>query len=170
MNDNVILILSKFLQFQEYESLCITNKSNNLILFNNIPLYIKKEYAISNLKEYPIKLLELFDPIKLFKTPIYKIKKYGWGDYIDFLNVSNFNNTNFIRGIDKYDRAFISILFSKENKIITTLFQRYTGDKYRWVSGGNTPHSTIVVDFDRYYKESNDIKFLIDFFNKNNKN
>ena len=167
--DDIIIIISKYVLFNEYKNISQTNKKYNKFLLNNIPIYIKKEYAINNLNEYPIKLLELFNPIKLYNTPICNIKKIGHGDYIDFLNITNFKNTNIIRGIDKYKRPFISFLYNQEKNIITTLFQRYTEDKYRWVSGGRTPlyGNTIVVDFDNYYKETDDINILINFFNNN---
>lgn len=169
INNDIIILISKFCKFEEYKNISVCNKMLFNQLMKNIPFHIKKEFAIKNLSEYPDKLLELFDPIKLYKTPIIKIKKYGWGDYIDFLNISNFNNNIFLRGTDKHKRPFISFLIDKKNNIVTTLFQRYSEDKYRWVSGGPTPlgKMTIVVDFDQYYKETENIKYIIDFFNNN---
>uniref|UniRef100_A0A6C0ECJ1 Uncharacterized protein n=1 Tax=viral metagenome TaxID=1070528 RepID=A0A6C0ECJ1_9ZZZZ len=169
LDNNLIIIISQFVLFDEYKNLFQTNKILSKILFKNRSQAIKKEYAIRNLKHYPKKLLELFNPIKLYNTPVYVINKYGWGDYIDFINISNFNNVNIIRGIDKWKRPFISFLYDKQNRIVTTIFQRYTEDKYRWVSGGPTPlgKNTIVIDFDEHYRETDEIKILIDFFNNN---
>lgn len=164
----MIYLISLYTNFNEYKNLSLLNKKINKLLLKNIPYYIKKEFAINNLSEYPDKLLELINPIKLYKIPIFKIINYYNIDYIDFLKKDNFNNKLFIRGIDKYNRPFISFYF-KEEKKVTTLFQRYTNDKYRWVSGGSLPFEsgTIVIDFDNYYKEDENIKFFIDYFNNN---
>jgi hypothetical protein len=169
LNNDIIIYISNYLLFNEYRNISFVNKIINKTLTNNIPLYIKIEFACNNLKKYPDKLLELFNPIKLYKTPIYKIKNHGCSDYIDFINITNFDNNNFIRGIDKYNRPFISFLFDKTNTLVITLFQRYSDNKYRWVSGGPTPlgKCTIVIDFDHNYEETEEIRHIIDYFNNN---
>jgi len=170
IDDTIIIVISKYTIFNEYKNISQINKIINKSLLNDIPYHIKKEYAIKNLKEFPYKLLELFDPIKLYKTPVYKIINQDDRDYIDYIKISNFNeNNNFIRGIDKYNRPFISFLFDKQTKKVGTLFQRYTFDKYRWVTGGSTPFGgyTIIYDFDNFYKETAENRYLINFFNNN---
>jgi hypothetical protein len=167
LDNNSIFVISKFILLDEYINLFQTNKLISKILFNNTPYHIKHEYALKHLKEYPPKMLELLNPIKLYKIPIFIINKYGWGDYIDYINIEYFNTSKIIRGIDKYNRPFISFLIDENRNIITTLFQRYTDDKYRWVSGGRTPleMGTMVINFDEHYKETEELKIIIDFFN-----
>lgn len=148
--DDFIILISKYVLFNEYKNISYLNKYINTQLFLNIPLHIKLEYLNNNLKEYPVELIKILNPFKLYKIPKIKIKRYYIGDYIDFLDISYFKNSNIVRGIDKYNRPFISILYNKEKSLITTLFQRYTDDKYRWVTGGPNIFNgmTVIINFD----------------------
>lgn len=172
MNSNIIYCISKFVNFKEYRKLSLLNKENRkkLITLKNIPIYIKKEFAIEQLLEekYPIKLLQIFNPIKLYNIPIIKIKIYpGSTCYIDYLNSTYFKTYPIIRGIDKLNRLYISFYY---NNKVTTLFQRYSDDKIRWVTGGCNPFDTSVCifDFDDKYKEPDKtIKILSELLNNN---
>jgi len=160
--DDLIILISKYLLFNEYKNISFLNNYINKSLFFNIPLYIKLEYLNNNLEEYPSELIKILNPFKLYKIPKIKIKRYFIGDYIDFLDKSYFINSNIVRGIDKYNRPFISILYNKEKSLITTLFQRYTDDKYRWVTGGPNICNgmTIIINFD-LINSNNDDAFIL---------
>lgn len=81
-------------------------------------------------------------------------ERVGWTDYIDFINIDDFSERgNVIKGVDKYQRPFISFLYKSKfinvlpsdsheelssDYKITTLFQRYTNEHF-WMYGGNIP-------------------------------
>jgi len=166
-DSDIILLLLNYVKFNEYKEISQINKDIYKKTRYNIPYRIKKEYAIKNLSGYPNKLFDIFDPIKLFKLNNIYIKNGFIGDYIDFLDKSHFKNNNLIRGNDLYNRYFISFKYEYENQFyVTTLFQRYSNDIYRWVSGGKSPFGyTIIIDFDEYFIENDAIKFYINLFN-----
>lgn len=164
--------ISFYLDLESYIKLYSTSKELNILL-KNIPYYIQKEYCLKKLKMFPEQLLELFDPVKLYKIPIVDLKnRVGFTHYIDFITYEYFNNTNIIRGIDCYNRPFISFYYkiSKSDQItenVITLFQRYSDDKYSWTTGGDEiPNYPI----DRiYFENENEInnkkKIFTNLFN-----
>jgi len=75
--------------------------------------------------------------------------RVGHTGYIDFIEESDFKNTNLIYGYDSYDRFFMSILFLKNGrKQIMTLFQRYQEDNLKFVTCAQTISG--VVDVHRF--------------------
>ena len=169
MNCNIIYYISKFVNFEEYKQLSLINNEIRKKLLFNIPNYIKKEFAINELlnEGYPLKLLELFNPIKLYNITLIKNKiNSGATEYIDYINSSFFKKYPIIRGNDRMNRPYISFYY---NNHVTTLFQRYTNDKIRWVTGGGNPFNNSVCSFDfdnLYYQESDTIKILSELLNK----
>jgi len=168
MNNDIILYISKFVHLQEYNNLSLINKNILKNLKSNIPMHIKTEFAINELLKggYPITLMYVFDPIKLYKIPIYPKKIYkGFTDYIDYINPTYFINTFIIRGKDEVNRPFISFYY---NNKITTLFQRYTDNSTRWVTGGENDFGNRVFVFDLsniYYFNDPIIKILSELLN-----
>jgi hypothetical protein len=97
---------------------------------------------------------ELFKKENLDMIPIVDIRdRAGMTDYIDFLNNDDFtlnfcNNekerVNVIRGIDKYNRPFISFLYKTiKDEIeydynIVTIFQRYSEGNF-WMHASRVP-------------------------------
>jgi hypothetical protein len=170
MNINIIYCISRFVNFNEYRELSLLNKESRKLLYFNedIPHNIKYEFAINQLlkEKYPIKLLQIFNPIKLYNVPFMKNKIYpGSTSYIDYLNLTYFVNNPIIRGLDKLNRLYISFYY---NDKVTTLFQRYSDENIRWVTGGCNPFdsSVCVFDFDeKYYKESDTIRILSELLN-----
>lgn len=135
----------------------------NIDTFNKlkiIPIHIKEEFYCKKLK-YPIELINMIGPSILFNIKEIDIKdRKGWTDYIDFININDFNNSNLIRGIDIFNRPFISILYTinnNPNPKILTIFQRYSDYKNKYAAGGN--HfpgfhiSAIYFDNTRYDNE-----------------
>jgi hypothetical protein len=170
MNNDIILYISKFLNLQEYNNLSLINKNTLKNLKSNIPTHIKTEFAINELLKagYPRTLMYVFDPIKLYKTPIYPNKIYrGFTDYIDYINPEYFINTSIIRGRDEVNRPFISFYY---NNIITTLFQRYTDNSTRWVTGGqnNFNNRVFVFDLSNMYYFDDPIIIILSELLKNN--
>ena len=111
--------ISLYIDLVSYIRLYLSSKELNILL-NNIPYNIQKEYCLKKLhpkdikynifniwgtsiikqyvKKYPKQLLELFDPIKLYKTPIIDLKNIvGLTGYIDFITCDYFNNSNIMR-------------------------------------------------------------------------
>ena len=75
--------------------------------------------------------------------------RVGHTGYIDFIEESDFPNTNIVYGYDSYDRFFLSILFLKNGKKqIMTLFQRYQEDDLKFVTCAQTISG--VVDVHRF--------------------
>jgi len=147
-NNNIIIYISKFLNFNEYRNLSLINCNIRKELTLNIPLHIKSEFAIIELIKfgYPLLLLYIFDPIKLYQIPIYPKKIYrGFTDYIDYIDSDYFIKSTIIRGKDEVNRPFISFYY---NNKITTLFQRYTDNNMRWVTGGENNFSNRVFVLD----------------------
>ena len=168
MNYNIIFCISQFVKFNEYRKLSLLNKEIRNKLLSKIPYYIKLEFAINELllDKYPIKLLTIFNPIKLYKVPIIYKKIYrGNTNYIDYIDSSYFKKYSIIRGIDEINRSYISFYY---NNKVTTLFQRYNDDISRWVTGGGSPfgNNVCVFDFDDLnYKESDTIIILSNLLN-----
>ena len=169
MNNNIILYnISKFIIFDEYRNLSLISCDIRKELMSNIPLHIKNEFAIKELiyDGYPLQLLYIFNPIKLYNIPIYPKKIFrGFTDYIDYIDPSYFNNISIIRGKDELNRAYISFYY---NNKITTIFQRYTDNKTRWVSGGENTFGNRVFVFDltnNYYYNDTLIKILSKLLN-----
>jgi len=161
LNNDLIILVSHYINLDEYKSLSCLNKYINNSLIKNVPDYIKLEYIITKLKEYPIELLNYLNPIKIYKLPFIKIKKFFYGDYIDFLDKTYFKTTNVIRGIDKFNRPFISLLYNKEESLVTTLFQRYSDNKFRWVTGGPNHFGGATIVFDTDYIDKNEKAILL---------
>lgn len=125
---------------------------NTINLLNNTSLKINeiidKSIIATKIKEYfPVYLHKFIDFNKFIINAINLDlgDKIGFTGYIDFISKKNFINdnykTNILFGIDKANRFFISILYdisSLDNKIkennIVTFFQRYTENKYGFVS------------------------------------
>ena len=103
----------------------------------NVFYNIKKRNAIKNLyEEYPVYLIDYFDPVKLYNVPNYDLDNNS--DYIDYINSSDFGQNHIIRGFDTYDRPYISFKYIfNHDEYITTIFQRYTDDSNYWVIGGD---------------------------------
>lgn len=127
-------------------------------LLNNTSLKINeiidKAIIAKKIKEYfPIYLHKFinFNKFTINAINIDLGDKIGFTGYIDFITKINFINdnykTNILFGYDKANRFFISILYDvfsldlknkiKENKIVT-FFQRYSDNKYGYVSCQNT--------------------------------
>lgn len=168
MNNDIIIYISKFVNLQDYINLSLINKNIRINLTSNIPIYIKNEFAINELllAGYPLTLMYVFDPIKLYKVPIYPIRiNRGFTDYIDYITPNYFINTFIIRGRDEVNRPYISFYY---NNIITTLFQRYTDNSTRWVTGGENNFGSRVFVFDlsnKYYFDDPIIKILSGLLN-----
>lgn len=166
MNNNLILCISKFINFTEYKHLSLINREINKLLLYKIPYNIKLEYVHKELSFFPEKLLKIFNPIKLYKIPIIEKKIYsGCTHYIDYIDHTFFKKYSIIRGIDELNRPYISFYY---NNIVTTLFQRYSDDKIRWVTAGKNPfgNNVCVFDFDNvHYKENEVIIILADLIN-----
>lgn len=170
MNSHVVYNISKFVNLYEYIQLSLIKSDIRKILYlkQNIPYHIKLEFIMNELvrNKFPKKLLEIFNPIKLYKVPIIKNKIYpGTTSYIDYINPSYFKIYPIIRGVDKINRLYISFYY---NNKVTTIFQRYSDDNIRWVTGGCNPIDTSVhvFDFDNaYYEESPTIKILSELLN-----
>ena len=72
-------------------------------------------------------------------------KRYGPTDYIDFINVRDFESrqSSVVYGYDCFQRFFISVLYTSltepdKPKKIMTLFQRFTSNKSFFVTCGST--------------------------------
>jgi len=75
--------------------------------------------------------------------------RVGHTGYIDFIEKSDFVDTNIIYGYDSYDRFFMSILYLKNgNPQIMTLFQRFQEDPLKFVTCSQTISG--VVDAHRF--------------------
>jgi hypothetical protein len=161
MYNDIIIYISKFINYKEYEKLSRLNNYINQKLLIKIPRYIKLQCIFEKLNIYPQKLLDIFDPFKLYKVPNIKIKIYsGNTEYIDYINSSFFSTYPIIKGIDELNRPYISFYY---NNKITTLFQRYTYDKIRWVTGGCSPTGNFVsvIDFDEKLECSDNETIII---------
>ncbi len=130
-------------------------KTINLLYNTNIVLnkIINKSIIEKKIKEYfPIYLHKFIDFNKFILNAVNLDlgDKIGFTGYIDFISKKNFINddykTNILFGFDCTNRFFISILYDvfsidnkkiKENKIVT-FFQRYSDNKYSYVSCQNT--------------------------------
>jgi hypothetical protein len=146
-------------------------KTINLLYNTNIIInkIIDKSIIQKKIKEYfPIYLHKFIDFNKfiLNSVNIDLGEKIGFTGYIDFILKKNFINdnykTNILFGFDCASRFFISILYDvyssdnkkiKENNIVT-FFQRYSENKYMFVSCQNT------LIYDSYVQTHN--------FNNNN--
>ena len=169
MDNDIIIYISQFINYKEYEKLSKLNNYINKKLLMKIPRHIKLQFILEKLNIYPKEMLNMFDPIKLYKVPTIKCKIYsGNTEYIDYINSSFFPIYPIIRGIDELNRPYIS--FHYNNKI-TTLFQRYTHDKIRWVTGGSSPTGNFVsvIDFDEknQYSDNETIIILSNLLNNN---
>ena len=130
-------------------------KTINLLNNTNLEInkMIDKSIIEKKIKEYfPIYLHKFIDFNKFIinAVNINLGNKIGFTGYIDFILKKNFindnNKTNILFGFDCASRFFISILYDvyssdnkkiKENNIVT-FFQRYSENKYRYVSCQNT--------------------------------
>lgn len=131
---------------------------NSINLLNNTSLKINeiidKSIISKKIKEYFPDYLHKFIDYNKFIINAVNLDlgdKIGFTGYIDFISKKNFINdnykTNILFGYDNYNRFFISILYDvysldlenkiKENKIVT-FFQRYSDNKYGYVSCQNT--------------------------------
>lgn len=141
-----LLNISKYINYIDYWALYKTNSDNYNNLISNYDKF-KLDYIKNKLSIYPLILINLLDPIKLYNIKTINIgNRCGFTDYIDFLRKKDFQNTNLIKGIDMYNRPFISILYNivslnnKTEKLyprVLTIFQRYSDCKYRYVYGGD---------------------------------
>ena len=167
-NDIIFYNISKFLCFNEYKNVSLINFNIRKNLICNIPYHIKIEYSSKKLIKdgYPLNLLKVLNPIKLYKVPIYPQKIFrGCTDYIDYIDSTYFINTFIIRGKDELNRPYIS--FHYNNKV-TTLFQRYSNNKYKWVSGGENDYMNNIFLYDflnNYLKNDPLIIKLIELLN-----
>jgi len=154
LSDHLLSIICNFLRVYDIEYLIKTH-NNELIKINkkrienfiknkmiyqtmNIPSIIK--YHINNNSIYCNKIdYELYDNI--IKANYLHLKnRRGYTDYIDFIRLEDFKNSNIIYGTDCYNRFFIAILFDKtidniiNKKNIAVFFQRYSDDEFYFVS------------------------------------
>ena len=139
--DEIILNIASYFELIE-----LYNFKNSSSLLNK--KFIKKfneKFVINrNLikKNYSKLLISLFggeNIMAFFPTLKWKDKYCGSTGYIDRISCKNVNYPIMI-GIDDADRSFITIYthnkdseFGKDN--VTTIFQRYTNDKYTWTHG-----------------------------------
>ena len=130
---------------------------NTINLLNNTSLKINeiidKSIIAKKIKEYIPDYLHKFIDFNKFIINAVNLDlgdKIGFTGYIDFISKKNFINdnykTNILFGFDCASRFFISILYDvfsfdnkkiKENNIVT-FFQRYSDNKYSYVSCQNT--------------------------------
>ena len=139
LNNNIILLLLNYLKLDNIIYLYSINKYLYNIIIFNIPKDIKINYCKNKLNMYPDKLLEYFDPIKLYKIKNIDIKdETGFTDYIDFITEYDFGQEKIIKGIDIYKRPFIAFKCFFENKInCIILFQRFSNYALKWVSAND---------------------------------
>jgi len=94
----------------------------------------------------------------------------GLKDYIDFLDIDNFDNSNVVFGYDVYNRFFISVIYKNVNypkyPLIMTIFQRYTYEKYFYVSCDNTFIKHNIVETFDFNKEMALLPFQFENFFK----
>ena len=187
MNNNfIILIIKKYIKSNEYINLYYTSKNISKQLYD-IPYHIKYDFCKKKLKEYPSQFFDYFNPIKLYNIKKIDLgNRVGYTQYIDFINLSDFikYNTNILRGIDIFNRPFLSILYNmnsytEKNKIIIlrnnykiiTLFQRYSEYKYNWTIGGDALLgkyiSILYFNYNIFTKSDDIIYILKDLFNNN---
>jgi hypothetical protein len=189
MNNNfIIFLIKKYIKSDEYINLYYTSKNISKELYD-IPYHIKYDFCKKRLNEYPSQFFDYFNPIKLYNTKKINLgNRIGSTHYIDFINLSDFkkNNTNILRGIDIFNRPFLSLLYndnlrssidelnvdkSFKNKKIITLFQRYSDNKYNWTIGGDQLVgkyiSSLYFDYNILYKSDEPINILKDLFNNN---
>jgi len=93
-------------------------------------------------------------PEILKNIPKVNLIEHFFTDYIDYINKYDFikAKSDIIWGYDNYRRFFISIIFNKNyNDIdrteVMTIFQKYTNDKYYWVSCQKTFNKRGVCNF-----------------------
>ena len=185
-NNFIILLITKYIKSNDYINLYYTSKNISKELYD-IPYHIKYDFCKKKLKEYPSHFFDYFNPIKLYNTKKIDLgNMVGYTQYIDFINLSDFKkyNTNILRGIDIFNRPFLSLLYndnlnssinelnidkSFKNKKIITLFQRYSDYKYNWTIGGDHllgKHISILYfNYNIIYKLDDPINILKNLFN-----
>jgi hypothetical protein len=168
-NNFIILLIKNYIKLNDYINLYKTSKNISEKL-QDIPYHIKYDFCKNKLNKYPSKFFDYFNIIKLYKTKQIDLgNRVGHTQYIDFINLSDFKKyeTNTLRGIDIYNRPFLSLLYNN-NKILT-LFQRYSDNKYNWTIGGDQllgKHiSSIYFNDTISYEQDEPINIIKDLFN-----
>ena len=165
----IILFIKKYIKLDDYINLYKTSKNISEKLYD-IPYHIKYEFCKNKLNKYPNKFFDYFNIIKLYKTKQIDLgNRVGYTYYIDFINLSDFKKyeTNILRGIDIFNRPFLSLLYN--NKKILTLFQRYSDNKYNWTIGGDHLLGKYISNINFYdtisYEHNEAINIIKDLFN-----
>ena len=184
MNNNfIIFLIKKYIKSDDYINLYYTSKNISKELYN-IPYHIKYDFCKERLKEYPSRFFDYFNPIKLYNAKKIDLgNRSGSTHYIDFINLSDIKkyNTNILRGIDIFNRPFLSLLYydnlrspvdeSFKNKKIITLFQRYSDNKYNWTIGGDHLLGKYIYilyfNHNIFYESDEPINILKELFNNN---
>ena len=144
MNNLIDDIIFKISSYFELIELYNFKNSSSLLNKKFIKKFNEKFVTNKNLikKNYSKLLISLFggeNIMAFFPTLKWKDKYCGSTGYIDKICCKDVNYPIMI-GIDDADRSFITISthakeseFMKDN--VTTIFQRYTNDKYTWTHG-----------------------------------
>ena len=110
--------------------------------FNNLVQWYNTSYTDFHSPDIPPDYIKKICPSTGSWTQIYLGNLKGDTGYIDFIDKKFFpNGSNIIYGVDRYNRFFMSILYSDADNInnlqVMTIFERYTNSNNLIVSAGS---------------------------------